>query len=304
MKQLFIFGFCLLTHWLSAQVPDCTPTRKACPTKNVIYCHDKVAYDEDRNLYLLRKDFATPYTGSCTSCYSNFLVEEQLSFEDGKREGKDTSYYKTGCIQAIQTYHLGLQNGATLIYYDSTRLKQFEIWYKNGQLDGPSIQFKRNERQDTLMLKNYANGKLHGQQRTYFASGKVRKISTYSNGLLDGAMITLSENGGKESELNYKNGKKNGTWKYYYASGKMARTESWKDGKKDGEFKTIDERGQILNREQYLADVPVGKHESYYTDGKLNYSCTYTSKGVKVEEFVIDEYGVKKQLFPKTPDKE
>ncbi|MEY4350408.1 MAG: hypothetical protein RL078_455, partial [Bacteroidota bacterium] len=56
--------------------------------------------------------------------------------------------------------------------------------------------------------------------------------------------------------------------------------------------------------EQYLADIPVGKHESFYVDGKLNYSCTYSSKGEKIEEFVIDEYGVKKQLFPKTNEKE
>ena len=290
---------------LYAQVPEpCKATRTACPAKNVNNCQDKVAFDEQRNIYLLRKDFATPYSGTCTSCYSNFLVEEKLYFENGKREGRDTSYYRTGCIQAIHEYHLGLQNGSTIIYYDSTQWKQFEIWYKNGALEGPSIQFVRNARQDTLTLKNYANGKLHGQQRTYYNNGKLRKVSHYNNGLLDGQMYTLTEKGTKESLLNYKNGKKNGVWTYYFDSGKTARIENWKDGKKNGDFKTFDERGQVLNSEQYLADIPVGKHESFYVDGKLNYSCTYSSKGEKIEEFVIDEYGVKKQLFPKTIEKE
>jgi antitoxin component YwqK of YwqJK toxin-antitoxin module len=159
------FLVCLLSITsLYAQVPEpCKATHTACPAKNVNNCQDKVAFDEQRNIYLLRKDFATPYSGTCISCYSNFLVEEKLYFENGKREGRDTSYYRTGCIQAIQEYHLGLQNGSTIIYYDSTQWKQFEIWYKNGALDGPSIQFIRNENQDTLTLKNYANGKLHGQ---------------------------------------------------------------------------------------------------------------------------------------------
>jgi antitoxin component YwqK of YwqJK toxin-antitoxin module len=301
MTRLYIFLFlCLLGQaYFYAQVPEaCKSTRVACPAKNVNNCQEKVAFDEQRNIYLLRKDYATPYSGNCTSCYSNFLVEEKLYFENGKREGRDTSYYRTGCIQAIQEYHVGLQNGSTTIFYDSTQWKQFEIWYKNGVLDGPSIQFNRNERQDTLMLKNYANGKLHGEQRSYLPNGKLRKVTHYNNGLLDGPMYTLTEKGSKESQLNYKNGKKNGVWTYYFDSGKTARIENWKDGKKNGEFKTFDERGQVLNTENYLADIPVGKHESYYTDGKLSYSCTFSNKGEKIEEFVIDEYGVKKQLFP------
>jgi len=230
------FLICFLSFAsLYAQVPEpCKATRTACPAKNVNNCQDKVAFDEQRNIYLLRKDFATPYSGTCTSCYSNFLVEEKLYFENGKREGRDTSYYRTGCIQAIQEYHLGLQNGSTIIYYDSTQWKQFEIWYKNGALDGPSIQFVRNEQQDTLTLKNYANGKLNGQQRTYYNNGKLRKVSHYNNGLLDGQMYTLTEKGTKESLLNYKNGKKNGVWTYYFDSGKTARIENWKDGKKNG----------------------------------------------------------------------
>jgi antitoxin component YwqK of YwqJK toxin-antitoxin module len=302
-KNSFLICFLSFAS-LNAQVPEpCEASRTACPAKNVNNCQDKVAFDEQRNIYLLRKDFATPYSGTCTSCYSNFLVEEKLYFENGKREGRDTSYYRTGCIQAIHEYHLGLQNGSTIIYYDSTQWKQFEIWYKNGALEGPSIQFVRNARQDTLTLKNYANGKLHGQQRTYYNNGKLRKVSHYNNGLLDGQMYTLTEKGTKESLLNYKNGKKNGVWTYYFDSGKTARIENWKDGKKNGDFKTFDERGQVLNSEQYLADIPVGKHESFYVDGKLNYSCTYGSKGEKIEEFVIDEYGVKKQLFPKPNEK-
>ena len=90
----------------------------------------------------------------------------------------------------------------------------------------------------------------------------------------------------------------------YYESGELESECFEINGKKNGEFKTFDERGQVLNSEQYLADIPVGKHESFYVDGKLNYSCTYSSKGEKIEEFVIDEYGVKKQLFPKTNEKE
>lgn len=287
----------LMLGTLRAQVPEpCRSTRQACPMKNVKYCHQTVAYDDLNNIYLLRKDYATPFTGSCVSCYPSLTIEEKLNFIEGIRQGTDTSYYQTGCIQSIQTYQIGLSEGPTYVFYDSLNVLQFEIHYKAGQLHGPSIQYSPNG--DTLMFKNYNNTKLDGPQRSYFSNGKVRKISHYLNGLLDGPQITYNNNGQKESELYFKNGKKNGTWSYYFDSGKLARTENWKDGKKNGLFISYNELGQIMSTEKYALDLPVDKHLTYYQDGKLNYSCTYSSKGVKVEEFVIDQYGVKKMLFP------
>jgi antitoxin component YwqK of YwqJK toxin-antitoxin module len=283
-----------------AQVPEkCKVTRQPCPMNNSKFCHEHIAFDEDYNLYLLRKDFATPYTGTCVSCYPSLVLEEKLNFVDGKRQGTDTSYYKSGCIQSIQSYQIGLENGATYIYYDSVNLVHFEIWYQNGQLHGPSIKWSAKVLADTLMYKHYKSGKLDGPQRSYFTNGKIRKSSYYRDGLIDGLQITYNERGQKESEIQFKAGKKTGTWTYYFDSGKSARTENWRDGKKNGVFVSYNENGQVLSTEKYNADLPVGLHQTFYPDGKLNYSCSYSNKGEKLEEFVIDQYGVKKQLYPK-----
>jgi hypothetical protein len=37
----------------------------------------------------------------------------------------------------------------------------------------------------------------------------------------------------------------------------------------------------------------------YYPDGKLKYQASYSSKGEKLEEFSIDQFGVKTELFKK-----
>lgn len=304
-QLLVFFCFGALSAKLAAQIPEpCQATRQKCPINTVKFCHESVAFDEQNNIYLLRKDYATPYTGTCVSCYPSMSIEEKLNFVVGKRQGVDTSYYKSGCLQSIQSYQIGLQDGPTYIFYDSSNRVQYEIWYHNGQLHGPSIQFNAKALPDTLMYKHYNNGKLDGVQRTYFSNGKIRKISTYKDGLAEGAQITYNAAGLKESELSFKAGKKNGTWNYYFDSGKIARTENWKDGKKNGVFVSYDELGKVLSTEKYAADLPVGLHQTFYADGKLNYSCTYTNKGEKVEEFVVDEYGVKKQLFPKTNEQE
>ncbi|MEN9994299.1 MAG: hypothetical protein RL762_956 [Bacteroidota bacterium] len=287
-----------------AQIPEpCKTTRQACPRNNVKFCHESVAFDEEHNLYLLRKDYSTPYTGSCVSCYPSFTIEEKLNFINGRRQGTDTSFYKSGCLQSIQSYQIGLQDGPTYVYYDSTNRVQFEIWYNAGLLHGPSIQYNR-QSGDTLTYKHYKAGKFDGPQRTYLPNGQLRKVSNYAEGLADGAQITYNSSGQKESELNFKAGQKHGTWTYYFDSGKIARNETWKDGKKNGMFVSYNELGKTLSTEKYAAGLPIGLHQTFYADGKLNYSCTYSNKGEKLEEYVIDQYGVKKQLFPKINEKE
>lgn len=281
-----------------AQVPEpCKATRQVCPMNNVKFCHESVAFDEEHNLYLLRKDYATPYTGACVSCYPSLIIEEKLNFSNGRRQGTDTSFYKSGCLQSIQSYQIGLQDGPTYVYYDSTNIVQYEIWYKGGQLHGPSIQFNLHSG-DTLTYKHYKGGQLDGPQRTYLPNGQLRKVSNYLEGLAEGAQITYNASGQKESELYFKAGKKHSTWTYYFDSGKTARTETWKEGKKNGVFLSYNELGKILSTEKYAAGLPIGLHQTFYADGKLNYSCAYSNKGEKMEEYVIDQYGVKKQLFP------
>lgn len=300
MFKIIVSSFCtyFLTFLSSAQVPEpCQATRQACPLENAKFCHENLAYDEYKNIYLLRKDFATPYSGTCVSCYPSFTIEEKLNFKDGKRDGTDTSYYKTGCIQSIQTYALGLEQGPTLIYYDSLNVVQFEIGYQAGKYHGASVRFSPNG--DTLMYRQYKNGIMDGPQRFYYPDGKLRKANFYQNGLLEGSETSFGPTGQKEYSMEFKKGKKHGTWSFYFESGKLAGTETWKEGKKNGAFITYNELGQIMQTENYNLDMPVGLHQTFYADGKLKYNCSYSNKGEKIEEFVIDQFGVKKQLFPK-----
>jgi antitoxin component YwqK of YwqJK toxin-antitoxin module len=304
-RNTILFILILISQrWVNAQIPDaCLQSRSVCPMNSIQFCHEAVAYDEEHNLYLLRKDFSTPYNGTCVSCYPSLIIEEKINFVNGRRQGIDTSYYRSGCIQSIQSYQIGLQDGPTYIYHDSTNRLQFEIWYQSGLLNGPSIQYNP-QTADTLTYKQYKGGKLNGTQKNYFNNGQLRKISEYRDGLLEGGQITYNEIGLKESEIYFRAGKKHGKWIYYFDSGKIAREETWKDGKKNGDFVSYNELGKVLSAEKFTADMPIGLHQSFYADGKLNYSCSYTNKGQKIEEYVIDQYGIKKQLFPPINDKE
>ena len=300
MKQsvLFIFFVSFLRTFFCQELSPCGNVIKTCDFRNVKNCYNLLSYDDQRNLYLLKKDFATPYNGTCSSCHQNGYLEESLTIVNGYRDGIDTSYFSNGCRQSIQAYAMGKLNGKSTVFYESGR-KEREINHVNNSLQGTYILFDDNERNDTIELHTYKNNLMDGVQKYYYLDSKLGKMVYYKAGLQDGPHITYTDSGKVEMRLNYKQGKKDGKWTYYYESGKEAHIENWSNGLKNGEFKTVDEKGMLLQQAFYQNNLPTGKHLEYYPDGKLKYQAIYSNKSEKLEEFSIDQFGVKTELFKK-----
>jgi antitoxin component YwqK of YwqJK toxin-antitoxin module len=299
MKTRLFFFFLLFGHLAVGQeLSPCGNVIKTCDFRNVKNCYNLLSYDDQRNLYLLKKDFATPYNGTCSTCHQNGYLEESLTIVNGYRDGIDTSYFSNGCRQSIQAYAMGKLNGKSTVFYESGR-KEREINHVNNLLQGTYILFDDNERNDTIELHTYKNNLMDGVQKYYYQGSKLGKMVYYKAGLQDGPHITYTDSGKVEMRLSYKQGKKDGKWTYYYESGKEAHIENWSNGLKNGEFKTVDEKGMLLQQAFYQNNLPIGKHVEYYPDGKLKYQASYTNKSEKLEEFSIDQFGVKTELYKK-----
>jgi len=299
MKTRLFFFFLLFGHLAVGQeLSPCGNVIKTCDFRNVKNCYNLLSYDDQRNLYLLKKDFATPYNGTCSTCHQNGYLEESLTIVNGYRDGIDTSYFSNGCRQSIQAYAMGKLNGKSTVFYESGR-KEREINHVNNLLQGTYILFDDNERNDTIELHTYKNNLMDGVQKYYYQGSKLGKMVFYKAGLQDGPHITYTDSGKVEMRLSYKQGKKDGKWTYYYESGKEAHIENWSNGLKNGEFKTVDEKGMLLQQAFYQNNLPIGKHVEYYPDGKLKYQASYTNKSEKLEEFSIDQFGVKTELYKK-----
>jgi antitoxin component YwqK of YwqJK toxin-antitoxin module len=296
--RLFLFLMLFGHLAVGQELSPCGNVIKTCDFRNVKNCYNLLSYDDQRNLYLLKKDFATPYNGTCSSCHQNGYLEESLTIVNGYRDGIDTSYFSNGCRQSIQAYAMGKLNGKSTVFYESGR-KEREINHVNNLLQGTYILFDDNERNDTIELHTYKNNLMDGVQKYYYLDSKLGKMVYYKAGLQDGPHITYTDSGKVEMRLNYKQGKKDGKWTYYYESGKEAHIENWSNGLKNGEFKTVDEKGMLLQQAFYQNNLPTGKHLEYYPDGKLKYQAIYSNKSEKLEEFSIDQFGVKTELFKK-----
>mgnify|MGYP000524686323 FL=1 len=296
MKNLLIL--CLLSTVSSVfgQVKSpCGNIRKKSEPRRCLNCYDQVSYDEEINTYVLTKDGFTPFNGTCQTWNRSGYVLEELTCTNGKRDGIDTSFYGSGCVQSTQGYILGIKNGKHQVFFDSTGQLRKEENYLNGKLNGLVQEYNRSG--DTLLYMNYAQDIPHGVQRTYYPDGKRFKVISYKNGLLDGSHLTYTAEGKLELKLSYKEGKKDGVFIFYHDNEKEAGKETWSLDLKNGEFITFNEEGKILKQGTYKKNIAIGEHNVFDSKGKLIHQTTYDKKGVKTYEMEVDEYGDQKVLY-------
>lgn len=129
-----------------------------------------------------------------------------------------------------------------------------------------------------LMEQGYiTNGVRNGTWRTYFTgeyAGRVKTITSYVNGALNGPHFEISQRGYVDAESNYKdnvydgkavsykfgkpieiktykNNILNGPSQEYYTRGGMKKEINFKDGKQHGKLTWWDEEGNITMEYEY-----------------------------------------------------
>lgn len=271
-----------------------------------IDCNEELDYDEETNTVLKKaKDQVNmngagmPYTGGCETCFSNGLLERRITFVNGKENGVDSTFYKSGCLQVVRSHIQGAESGTWTYLYDSTGNVAWEMNYNVGQKHGRQIYFTKGsdgKPGDTTKIEHYLNGVLHGVKKTYFPKSKLEKEVNYVNGLMDGAYKAYNYDGKMIQEFSYKAGKKNGECKLYYNDGTLLSTEHWTMDVKDGEFKTFYYNGLVQTMENYKKGINEGWFEERWPDDKLKRRALF-KKGVLIEEHRYDEHGTETYTF-------
>lgn len=272
----------------------------------VLDCHENLEYDEQADIVLRRNNdmvnssgSGKPYSGQCETCHMNGILERRITFVNGKENGIDTSYYKSGCPQVVRNNIQGVRAGQWLYYYDSTEYLAWEMNFQLGEKHGKHIFFKASG--DTTRWENYNNGLLHGVKRMYYSKSRIKTEVTYENGNLNGSFKTFNLKGVIIQDLTYKNGKKDGQAKHYYDDGTLLKTEQWSMGVKDGEFKVFFYEGHIQVSETFKKGMPIGWATEYYPDSKVKRKILYDKKGQRIEEHRYDEQGRETYAYG-TPD--
>ncbi|MBL7909882.1 MAG: toxin-antitoxin system YwqK family antitoxin [Bacteroidia bacterium] len=149
--------------------------------------------------------------------------------------------------------------------YDSNKKLVKSGNYKNGKKFGHFLVYK-----DTVAIEdcNYdENEKLTGKYIQSNADGKIRRISEYKNGKLNGIETTF-EYGIKKCETNYVDDKKNGKQTCYSKSGAKIIEYNYLFGVENGKRLEFYPSGKIHFEDMYLNDKKTGKHVEYNENGQ------------------------------------
>jgi len=150
---------------------------------------------------------------------SKTRISKKSFYNDGKKDGLETTYYLNGQVKKETPYNNGIING------------QIKKWYENGSQES---------------IENYENGKLNGLALYYFIydrnvknenNDNIKCIANYKDDKLDGLYQEFFQNGSLELEIQYNNGKKNGFWRKYFRTGELRIEINYTDDVYDGEYR-------------------------------------------------------------------
>ena len=143
--------------------------------------------------------------------------------------------------------------------------------------------------------KDYVDGVLHGTEKSYYQSGKLKSIGYFTKGILDGVVTGYYKDGSVQVVGHFSNGIKDGGVLYYYPNGSKQVEMFYDNGKLQGAVKTWYENGNVMKSIPYSKGMVHGTLEIYYESGGVfeeveynfgtpKYMRTYLEDGTVADE--------------------
>lgn len=158
---------------------------------NDVVCNDGnvLCYDKEQK----------PISGIIKKYNESNILEEVLSYKNGKRNGHFISYSENGGVIEEAFYLDGKENGSFKSYYPNGNVET-EINYKNGQEDGKYAEYFENGKLKKEI--NYSEGKRNGSCLVYNGANENILKANYLMGVIDGDLFISINNKKIQASVN------------------------------------------------------------------------------------------------------
>ncbi|MEL6719235.1 MAG: toxin-antitoxin system YwqK family antitoxin [Bacteroidota bacterium] len=147
-------------------------------------------------------------------------------------------------------------------------LEEYTVKPKSQEKEGLYKSFDTNGR--LIEEATYTDGKLNGERRLYYESGKVESIETYEKGTFNGRFLSFFEDGKVQLQGEYVNDNMEGEWTAYYENGQIKEIVQFEHNNENGPFIEYHEDGNLKAKGSYLnGDKEHGLLELYDESGTL-----------------------------------
>jgi len=170
-------------------------------------------------------------------------------FEDDKPVGVMKRYYPTGELRVIMNHERHTptvrvrffrQNGDPSAQGNYAGTLRDSVWLFYGSLT-PTVSHRI----------EYAAGKQHGKEQTFYPDGVLAEETLWNNGLKDGAWTRYFNHGQIKSSATYIDDRLEGVYSVFYPDGKPMIEGFYHYNTPDGDWKRYDEDGDLVSTVRY-----------------------------------------------------
>ncbi len=235
--------------------------------------------------------------------YESGEIKTKVNYLDDLKDGEGFEYAKDGRIIALLKYNkdlLAYRDEINRFNSDNEKQGKWIEFHENGinRLVGGYLEGKKNgifkeydKKGKLIAIYKYDNDELseHSsdvdvleERKSYHPNGRVKTITTYRDGKIQGFIKEFDLNGKLINCEKYDQdiklaeglvdslGREQGPWKFFFETGELRAEGEYLDAKKWAVWKYYYRNGKLEQQGFYKKDLPDGKWLWYYENSKIH----------------------------------
>ena len=162
-------------------------------------------------------------------------------------------------LTSLAQANLGTYKNGKFIYPDTDKPYTGNLDVINNDWGKDAVEFN----------KDYVDGVLHGAEKVFYRSGKLKSVGYFNKGLIDGTTTLYYEDGSVQAEVNFSNGIREGRAVSYYPDGTKQSEQFYVTDKLYGLSRQWYDTGSLMISRDYSKGLLHGEVTTYYESGKV-----------------------------------
>ena len=162
-------------------------------------------------------------------------------------------------LSSLAQANLGTYKNGKFIYPDTNKPYTGNLDVINNDWGKDAVEFN----------KDYVDGALHGAEKVFYRSGRLKSVGYFNKGLIDGTTTLYYEDGSVQAQVRFNNGIREGRAVSYYPDGTKQSEQFYVADKLYGLSRQWFDTGSLMISRDYSKGLLHGEVTTYYESGKV-----------------------------------
>jgi len=162
-------------------------------------------------------------------------------------------------LSSLAQANLGTYKNGKFIYPDTNKPYTGNLDVINNDWGKDAVEFN----------KDYVDGVLHGAEKVFYRSGRLKSVGYFNKGLIDGTTTLYYEDGSVQAQVSFNNGAKEGKAVSFYPDGAKQLEHFFINDKLNGVASQWYDTGSLMISRDYSKGLLHGEVTTYYESGRV-----------------------------------